>query len=121
MQTMPSFSRKHDFPVREHAEPDYAAIAHNAEFLAVKRRLLRFTVRMTALFLVWYLGYVLLAAYAHDFMSQRVTGNVTVGLVLGLSQFATTVVIMLCYLRFARRRVDPAVDELRAKAGAAAR
>jgi uncharacterized membrane protein (DUF485 family) len=121
MQTMPSFSREHDFPAHENDEPDYAAIAHSAEFTAVKRRLLRFAVPMSALFLMWYLGYVLLAAYAHEFMSQRVTGNVTVGLVLGLSQFVTTVVIMLCYVRFARRRVDPAIDELRARVGAGSR
>ena len=120
MQTLPSFSREHVFPVPED-EPDFAAIAHDPEFVALKRRLLRFTLPMSALFLAWYLGYVLLAAYAEDFMSQRVTGNVTVGLVLGLSQFVTTVVIMVCYVRFARRRIDPQVDRLRERAGAGRR
>jgi uncharacterized membrane protein (DUF485 family) len=121
MQTTPSFSREHDFPASEDDEPDFAAIARNAEFSAVKRRLLRFTLPLTALFLMWYLGYVLLAAYAHDFMSQRVSGNVTVGLILGLSQFATTVVIMLCYTRYAKRRIDPTISELRNRVGAGRR
>jgi uncharacterized membrane protein (DUF485 family) len=97
---------------------DFAAIRHSPEFLALRRRLSRFIFPMTALFFCWYLTYVLLAAYAHDFMSSRVAGNITVGLLLGLSQFATTVVIMLLYVGFARRRVDPAVAALRERVGA---
>jgi uncharacterized membrane protein (DUF485 family) len=50
-------------------------------------------------------------------MSQRVFGSVTVGLLLGLSQFVTTVVIMLLYLRFTKRKVDPRVAALRERAG----
>ncbi|MBP2325841.1 uncharacterized membrane protein (DUF485 family) [Kibdelosporangium banguiense] len=112
MKTMPSFSREHDFPEPPDGEPDFEAIARSPEFIAIRRRLLRFTLPMTALFLCWYLGYVLLAAYAHDFMSQRAFGNVTVGLLLGLSQFVSTIVIMVLYLIFAKRRVDPQTAEL---------
>lgn len=97
--------------------PDFSAIRVNPEFMRVRRRLLRFTVPAVALFLGWYMTYVLLAAYAHGFMSIRVAGSITVGLLLGLSQFVTTVVIMLVYLRFTRRRVDPEVTALRARAG----
>jgi uncharacterized membrane protein (DUF485 family) len=69
------------------------------------------------LFLVWYLTFVLLAAYAPGFMAHRVTGSVTVGLLLGLSQFASTVAIMLWYARFTRKKIDPKIAELRALAG----
>jgi hypothetical protein len=48
--------------------------------------------------------FVLLAAYAPGFMAQRVTGSVTVGLLLALSKFVTTVAIMLAYARFTRKR-----------------
>jgi uncharacterized membrane protein (DUF485 family) len=106
-------------PLTDHAgNPDYAAIHRSPEFVALRRRLTRFIFPMTALFLLWYLTYVLLAAYAHDFMRQRVTGSITVGLLLGLSQFVTTVLIMLAYGRFARRRIDPQVEALRARTGA---
>ncbi|MET0235095.1 MAG: DUF485 domain-containing protein [Kibdelosporangium sp.] len=113
MKTMPSFSREHAFPEPQDGEPDFEAIRHSPEFTELRGRLLRFTFPMTALFLCWYLGYVLLAAYAHDFMSQRAFGNVTVGLVLGLSQFVTTVAIMLAYVVFAKRRIDPMTAQLR--------
>jgi len=97
--------------------PDFSAIRDNPDFIRVRRRLIRFTVPAIALFLGWYMTYVLLAAYAHGFMSIRVAGSVTVGLLLGLSQIVTTVVIMLVYLRFARRRIDPEIAALRARAG----
>lgn len=113
MTTTTSFSRDDHFTGEAESAPDFEAIRNSPEFVRLRRRLLRFIFPMSALFLVWYLTYVVLAAYAHEFMSERVWGNVTVGLLLGLSQFVTTVVIMLCYLRFAKRRVDPAVAELR--------
>jgi uncharacterized membrane protein (DUF485 family) len=50
-------------------------------------------------------------------MAHRVTGSVTVGLLLGLSQFVSTVAIMLWYARFTRKNVDPKIAELRAAAG----
>jgi uncharacterized membrane protein (DUF485 family) len=102
----------------EAGNPDFAAIRHNAEFVNLRRRISRFVFPMTVLFLCWYLTYVLLAAYAHGFMSHRVTGSITVGLLLGLSQFVMTVVIMLLYARFTRRHVDPRVAALRERAGA---
>ena len=98
--------------------PNYAAIRDNPDFIRIRRRLLRFTVPLSALFLFWYMTYVLLAAYAHGLMSHRVTGQITVGLLLGLSQFVTTVVIMLVYLRFTSRKIDPEIDALRERVGA---
>jgi uncharacterized membrane protein (DUF485 family) len=83
----------------------------------VRRRLTRFIFPVSVLFFVWYMTYVLLAAYAHDFMARRAFGSVTVGLLLGLSQFVTTVVIMLWYARFTRTKVDPEIDRLRRFAG----
>lgn len=122
MKTMPSFSREHDFAEEaDDGELDFSAIAASPEFRRLRRRVLRFVLPMTALFLTWYLVYVLLAAYAPEFMSIRVSANVTVGLVLGLSQFATTVAIMVGYLVFARRRIDPAVAQLRQNTGRAPR
>lgn len=97
--------------------PDFAAIRNSPEFTALRRRLRRFVFPMAALFFVWYLTFVLLAAYARDFMSHRLLGSVNVGLVLGLAQFVSTVAITIAYVRFARHRIDPKVAELRAAAG----
>jgi uncharacterized membrane protein (DUF485 family) len=92
---------------------DFTEIERSPEFIALRRRVKRFVVPMTLLFLAWYIGYVLVAAYAHDFMAQPVFGEVNVGLLLGVGQFVTTVLITTLYVRFAVRHVDPLVDEIR--------
>ncbi|MGB3438937.1 MAG: DUF485 domain-containing protein [Actinophytocola sp.] len=96
---------------------DFAAIHDSPRFAALRRRFRRFVFPMAALFFCWYLTYVLLAAYAHDFMSHRLYGLVTVGLVLGVLQFVSTIAITAAYVRFARKHLDPAVEEIRAGAG----
>lgn len=116
---------ENDFPPDGHpaalatpdGPPDFAAIREHPDFVLVRRRITRFVFPASALFLAWYLTYVLLAAYAPGFMGHRVTGSVTVGLLLGLSQFVTTVAIMLAYARFTRKNVDPKIAELRRAAG----
>lgn len=60
------------------------------------------------LLLIWYATYVLLGAFAHDFMATKVWGNINVGLLLGLAQFLTTFLITGLYIRFANRKLDPA-------------
>jgi uncharacterized membrane protein (DUF485 family) len=72
---------------------------------------------MSALFMGWYMTFVLLAAYAHDFMSTKVFGQVNVGILLGIGQFASTALVTWLYLRYARRHLDPRVAALRAREG----
>jgi uncharacterized membrane protein (DUF485 family) len=97
--------------------PDFAAIHDSPEFAALRRRYRMFVFPMTALFFCWYLTYVLLAAFARGFMSHRLFGLVTVGLVLGLLQFVSTAAITIGYVRYARRQLDPRVAAIRESAG----
>ncbi|WP_019852757.1 DUF485 domain-containing protein [Actinopolyspora mortivallis] len=93
--------------------PDFVGIARSAEFGELRSRTKWFALSMTALFLALYTGYVLLAAYAPDFMGEPVFGHVNVGLLLGISQFVSTLLITTLYVRFAARRIDPEVDRIR--------
>ncbi|WP_280386806.1 DUF485 domain-containing protein [Nocardia wallacei] len=93
---------------------DWARAYDSPEFQRLRRRFRLFVFPMTALFLAWYALYVLLADYAHDFMSTRVVGTINVGLILGLLQFVSTFVITGLYVRYADRELDPIADELRA-------
>ncbi|KAA5824939.1 DUF485 domain-containing protein [Saccharopolyspora hirsuta] len=94
--------------------PEVWREAHtSADFVELRRRLRAFVFPMAALFLVWYLLYVLLADYAHGFMSIKLVGNVNVGLVLGLLQFVSTFAITALYVRFANRRLDPVAARIR--------
>ncbi|HWD04970.1 MAG TPA: DUF485 domain-containing protein [Amycolatopsis sp.] len=96
--------------------PDYPLIQRSPEFTSLRKQLRRFVFPMSVAFFVWYLTYVVLAAYANSFMSMQVFGMVNVGMLLGLGQFVTTAVITFVYVRFANREVDPRVAELRARA-----
>ena len=84
------------------------------EFTELRRRLRGWVFPMSAAFLLWYLAYVLLASYARDFMATPVSGGVTVGLLIGLGQFASTFALTTAYVRFARRRIDPLAAQIRA-------
>jgi uncharacterized membrane protein (DUF485 family) len=83
------------------------------EFTELRRRFRRFVFPMTALFLVWYFMYVLAAAFAPGFMSTKVIGNINIGLIFGLLQFASTFAITMTYARWADRQFDPTAERLR--------
>ena len=100
----------------ESAAPDrasYVAVAQTQEFDRLRRTLRGFVFPMTAAFFLWYLLYVVLSAYARDFMGTKVVGNINVALVFGLLQFLTTFLIAWLYARFASRKLDPLADEIR--------
>ena len=73
------------------------------------------TLPATGAALVFYFVYVLASTYAVDFMSQKLFGNVNVGLLIGLGQFVTTFVITGLYVRFANRELDPRAAAIRAE------
>lgn len=107
-----------DQPDPVDTEIDFLTIQRSDDFILLRRRLRRFVFPMSALFFGWYLCYVLLAAYAHEFMSHRLTGQITVGLMLGVLQFCSTILIMIGYRRYARLRIDPQVAAIRSSRGA---
>ncbi|MFJ4222593.1 DUF485 domain-containing protein [Microbacterium sp. NPDC089695] len=92
---------------------DYIAVEESPRFRTLKRTQRSFIFPLAAFFLVWYFVYVLLAAFATEFMSQRVWGDITVGLLFGLGQFVTTFAITMGYVAFANRKLDPIASEIR--------
>jgi uncharacterized membrane protein (DUF485 family) len=93
----------------------FIATQASPEFQELRSRLRRFVFPMTAFFLIWYATYVVLGAFAHDFMATKVVGNVNIGLLVGLGQFLTTFVITGLYVRFANRELDPRAAAIRAE------
>jgi uncharacterized membrane protein (DUF485 family) len=94
---------------------EYLAVQASPEFQELRNRLRRFVFPMSALFLIWYFAYVLLGAFAHDFMAIKVWGNINVGLLIGLGQFVSTFVITAIYVRFANRELDPRAEAIRSE------
>ena len=91
----------------------YEQMQTTPDFQQLKRTLRRFIFPATIGFLAWYLLYVLMSAYARDFMGTKLVGNINVAYVFGLLQFVSTFVIAFVYSRFADRHFDPTADRLR--------
>ena len=91
----------------------YEQIQASSEFAELRTKLRRFIFPMSAAFLIWYLLYVVMSNWAHDFMSKQVFGHVNVALIFGLLQFLSTFVITTIYVRYANRHLDPAAAHLR--------
>jgi uncharacterized membrane protein (DUF485 family) len=96
-----------------HSGDQFVEIQASPEFQELRRRLRRFVFPMSALFLIWYATYVVLGAFAHDFMATKAWGNINVGLLIGLGQFLTTFVITGIYVGFANRELDPRAEAIR--------
>jgi uncharacterized membrane protein (DUF485 family) len=78
------------------------------DLVAAKRR---FVIPATIFFMAWYLGFILLAGYAPDFMGESVYEGLTVGYCLALSQFLMVLVLGLWYLRKAEHVFDPLAEK----------
>ena len=110
--------------VEPSAPPDpqnYVAVQASPEFVALRKTLRGFIFPMTIAFFLWYALYVILSAYARDFMGTKVVGNINVALIFGLLQFVTTFLIAWMYSRFAARRLDPVADKIRSEMEGGAR
>jgi uncharacterized membrane protein (DUF485 family) len=86
---------------------DWAAIERSPEFRELIATRRRFVLPATIFFLAWYLGFILLAGYAPDFMARSVYQGLTVGYCLALTQFVVVGVLGIAYLRRADRVYDP--------------
>src|SRR5829696_1347779 len=95
---------------------DWQALEASPEFAELVRRKRRFVVPATIFFLAWYLGFILLAGYAEDFMGESIYEGLTVGYVLALSQFIMVWVLAGVYLRKANREFDPLARKAAARA-----
>jgi len=95
------------------AEVDYGAVQASPDFQRLRRTHRSFVFPVLGACLAWYFAYVLLASYAHDFMSIRVFGSVNVAMVLGMAQVVTTFAVTTWYVHYANKRLDPLAEEIR--------
>jgi uncharacterized membrane protein (DUF485 family) len=89
---------------------DWEAIERSPEFQELVRRRRRFVIPCTVFFLSWYMGFILLTAYAESFMGERIYQGLTVGYCLALTQFVMVVVLGIWYLRKSDREFDPLAE-----------
>ncbi len=90
---------------------DWEAIERSPEFQELVHRRRAFVIPCTVFFLSWYLGFILLCAYAPDFMGERVYQGLTVGYCLALTQIAMVFILGIWYLRKADDEFDPLAEK----------
>lgn len=95
-----------------HPQIDWVAAERSPEFQELLKRRKAFIVPATTFFLAWFFGFILLTAYAEDFMAGSVIKGLNVGYCLALTQFIMVWVLTAMY----RRRADRVFDPLAAKA-----
>ena len=91
-------------------EPDYDEVS---ALEALSARRLRVALALTAAMLVVYFGFILLIAFAKDFLSRTVTDGLSVGMALGVVVILATWALTWVYVAWANREYEPALEELR--------
>ncbi|WP_330357504.1 DUF485 domain-containing protein [Streptomyces chartreusis] len=108
---MPEFSPWHDNSLTYGSPKNEPApltrISEDPEFHSLRRTQRRFGVRATLLSVGGFLLYVLLSHSVPGLMNQRLTGDLTLGLAIGLGQFVVMGLTAWWYRRHMRTRVDP--------------
>jgi uncharacterized membrane protein (DUF485 family) len=89
---------------------DWEAIERSPEFEELERKRRSFVLPGTIFYLAWYMGFILLTAYAEGFMSERIYQGLTVGFCLALSQFLMVLVLGLMYLKRSANTYDPLAE-----------
>jgi uncharacterized membrane protein (DUF485 family) len=100
---------------------DWKAVEQSPEFRELIAARRRFVLPATIFYLSWYLGFILLAGYAPDFMGRSVYEGLTVGYCLALTQFVMVFALGTMYARRAARVFDPLAERVVRRAEGAAR
>jgi uncharacterized membrane protein (DUF485 family) len=95
---------------RRDAMVDWDGIERSEEFRELVRKRRSFVVPATIFFLAYYMGFILLAGYAPDFMGDSVYEGLTVGYCLALTQFVMVFVLGYWYLRKSENEFDPLAE-----------
>ena len=96
---------------------DWEAIERSDEFQELMSKRRSFVVPATIFFLTWYMGFILLAGYAPDFMGSSVYEGLTVGYCLALTQFVMVFALGIMYLKRADAEYDPLAAKVVEMAG----
>jgi uncharacterized membrane protein (DUF485 family) len=78
----------------------------------------RLALALTAAMLAVYLGFILLIAFAKPLLAARVTGGLTVGILLGMLVIVAAWLLTFTYVRWANNHYDRALSDIAARTAA---
>ncbi|MCY9784630.1 DUF485 domain-containing protein [Nocardiopsis sp. EMB25] len=85
-------------------------------FVKLRRRFALQSAVLVSGFLISYLAYLLLSAYAREFMSMTVIEPINVALLMGIGQFLLAFALAWAFGRFSARAIDPLAERIRDRA-----
>ena len=91
---------------------DWRAVEQSEEFQDVAARRRRVVRPLLIVFVLWFGAFLVLTAYARDFMGETIYRGFTVAYLAAFSLIVMTWLLAFLYLRATRSRVDPHVDNL---------
>ncbi|HMR49165.1 MAG TPA: DUF485 domain-containing protein [Arachnia sp.] len=100
---------------REPTTSEFLEVAETEDFANLRSTFRSFAFPMTIAGLVAYFVFVVLSIFVPEFMGRPVFGSITVGILLGLLQFAITWIWTAVYVNFATKRMDPLSTKLKSK------
>ncbi|MEU5524420.1 DUF485 domain-containing protein [Streptomyces sp. NPDC047860] len=92
----------------------YVSLHNSPEFRELRRQSQTFTAWVSGIFYGWWFLVILLAAFAPGFYRQDLIGPINVGLLFVFVSFNLVVVVSSASMRFARTRLDPLGERVRA-------
>lgn len=91
-------------------------LLEDPEFKDLAARKNRLSALLTGITLVLYYGFILLIAFDRDLFGVKVSGNVTLGIYLGIGVILSCWLLTGIYVRWANRQYDAGILRLREKA-----
>jgi uncharacterized membrane protein (DUF485 family) len=92
-------------------------LLEDQEFKHLAARKNRISAVLTGVTLVLYYGFILLIAFKRDLFGIKVSGNVTVGILLGIGVILGCWLLTGIYVGWANRHYDAGISRLREEAG----
>ncbi|MGW3655152.1 DUF485 domain-containing protein [Streptomyces sp. NPDC005151] len=92
----------------------YVTLHDSPQFRSLRRQSNTFIAWASGIFYGWWFLVILLAAFVPDFFREGLVGPINVGLLFVFLSLNLVVVVSSAYLRFARTRLDPLSERVRA-------
>jgi uncharacterized membrane protein (DUF485 family) len=94
-------------------ETDVAGVTRDPLFRELVKTRTRFAWTLSGIILAVYLGFILLVAFARDFMATKIAGTTSLGIVLGFAVIVFAFVLTGVYINRANGRFDDLTRQLK--------
>jgi uncharacterized membrane protein (DUF485 family) len=92
-----------------------ADILEDDDFKSLRNQKNSISIALTVLELILYFGFIALIAFNRGFLSQKISGDITVGIPIAVGVIVLSWIFTGIYIRWANTRYDRMVRKLRDK------